>query len=68
MGSDPAKSAHPRRTDFPADQPGHRQHSARLPRRDLGTLFTREPSAEAKFAELTVRANTGLGAEKAVEH
>jgi cation/acetate symporter len=31
-----------------------------------GTLLTREPAAEAKFAELTVRANTGLGAEKAV--
>ncbi len=34
----------------------------------LGTLFTREPSAEALFTELTVRANTGLGAEKATEH
>jgi cation/acetate symporter len=30
----------------------------------VGTLFGREPEAEAKFAELTVRANTGLGAEK----
>ncbi|MGH8046071.1 MAG: solute symporter family protein [Chthoniobacterales bacterium] len=34
----------------------------------LGALFSREPSAEAKFAELEVRANTGLGAEKASEH
>ena len=34
----------------------------------LGTLFTREPSAEAKFTELLVRANTGLGAEKATVH
>ena len=34
----------------------------------LGTLMTREPSAEARFAELTVRANTGLGAEKAAAH
>ncbi|MDB6155843.1 MAG: sodium solute transporter superfamily [Chthoniobacteraceae bacterium] len=34
----------------------------------LGTLLTREPSAEALFTELTVRANTGLGAEKATEH
>ena len=33
----------------------------------LGTLATREPSAEAKFSELLVRANTGLGAEKATE-
>ena len=30
----------------------------------LGALTGREPEAEAKFAELTVRANTGLGAEK----
>ena len=31
----------------------------------LGALVRREPEAEAKFAELSVRANTGLGAEKA---
>jgi len=30
----------------------------------VGTLLGREPSAENRFAELTVRANTGLGAEK----
>lgn len=34
----------------------------------LGTLMTREPGAEAMFTELTVRANTGLGAEKASAH
>jgi cation/acetate symporter len=34
----------------------------------VGTLLTSEPEAEAKFTELTVRANTGLGAEKATEH
>lgn len=34
----------------------------------LGTLLTREPSAEARFSELTVRANTGLGSEKATAH
>ena len=28
--------------------------------------ISREPAAEARFAELSVRANTGLGAEKAV--
>jgi cation/acetate symporter len=33
----------------------------------LGTLLGREPEAEAKFTELLVRANTGLGAEKATE-
>jgi cation/acetate symporter len=35
----------------------------------LGTMCTpRDPEAEAKFAELTVRAHTGLGAEKATAH
>jgi cation/acetate symporter len=34
----------------------------------IATLCSREPGAEAKFAELTVRANTGLGAEKATAH
>lgn len=34
----------------------------------LGTFFSREPSAENLFAELKVRANTGLGAEKATTH
>lgn len=34
----------------------------------LGTLLGREPVDEAKFAELLVRANTGLGAEQATEH
>jgi cation/acetate symporter len=34
----------------------------------LGTLLTREPQAEHKFTELSVRANTGLGAERASSH
>jgi cation/acetate symporter len=34
----------------------------------VGSFLHREPAAEAKFAELLVRANTGLGAEKAAEH
>ena len=34
----------------------------------LGTLCSREPSAERQFTELSVRANTGLGAEKATAH
>jgi cation/acetate symporter len=34
----------------------------------LATLCTREPAAEARFTELAVRANTGLGAEKATAH
>lgn len=33
-----------------------------------GTMLGREPHAEDKFTELSVRANTGLGAEKAVSH
>jgi len=31
----------------------------------IATLLTKEPSAESMFDELTVRANTGLGAERA---
>jgi cation/acetate symporter len=35
----------------------------------LGTILTaRDPNAESKFAELSVRAQTGLGAEKASSH
>jgi cation/acetate symporter len=34
----------------------------------LGALIRREPAAEARFPELVVRANTGIGAEKATEH
>lgn len=34
----------------------------------IGTLCSREPSAEAMFTELEVRSNTGLGAEKATSH
>ncbi len=34
----------------------------------IGSLCGREPKAEAMFAELKVRANLGLGAEKATEH
>ncbi len=34
----------------------------------LGAWLGQEPINDAKFAELLVRANTGLGAEKAVEH
>ena len=33
----------------------------------LGSVFSNEPSAEEKYVELSVRANTGLGAERAVE-
>ena len=34
----------------------------------LGTVLSKEQPSEDKFVELTVRAQTGLGAEKAAEH
>jgi len=34
----------------------------------IGTRCSREPSAEAMFTEMEVRANTGLGSEKATAH
>ena len=34
----------------------------------LGSLFGREAEAERRFSELSVRANTGLGSEKATKH
>ena len=34
----------------------------------LGTVLSGDRSSEEKFAELQVRANTGIGAEKAVSH
>lgn len=34
----------------------------------IGTFLGREPKAEARFEELLVRANTGLGAERATPH
>ena len=34
----------------------------------VGTLLWKEPESENLFAELAVRSNTGLGAEKATEH
>ena len=34
----------------------------------LGTLMGNEPESAAKFAEMEVRANTGLGSEKATAH
>ncbi len=34
----------------------------------LGTVLSKEPVNEAKYAELEVRAFTGIGAEKAVKH
>ncbi|MCG3161272.1 MAG: Cation/acetate symporter ActP [Acidobacteria bacterium] len=53
---------------FPLENPG----IVSIPLGFLGaviaTLTGREPEAEEKFTELNVRANTGLGAEKASAH
>jgi len=53
---------------FPLENPGIVSIPLGFLAAVIGTLLSREPSAEARFAELQVRANTGLGAEKATEH
>jgi cation/acetate symporter len=54
---------------FPLENPGLLSIPLGFLAAWLGTILTaRDPDAEAKFAELTVRAHTGLGAEKAVSH
>jgi cation/acetate symporter len=53
---------------FPLENPGILSIPLGFLGAFLGTLMGREPSAEAKFTELNVRANTGLGAEKATTH
>jgi cation/acetate symporter len=50
---------------FPLENPGILSIPLGFLGAILGTLLGREPQAEAKFAEFLVRANTGLGAEKA---
>ena len=49
---------------FPLENPGILSIPLGFLGAYLGTLTGREPEAEAKFTELSVRANTGLGAEK----
>jgi cation/acetate symporter len=53
---------------FPLENPGILSIPLGFLGAFLGTLTGREPSAEEKFNELVVRANTGLGAEKATTH
>ena len=53
---------------FPLENPGIVSIPLGFVGAVLGTLLTREPSAEAQFTELSVRANTGLGAERAGSH
>jgi cation/acetate symporter len=50
---------------FPLENPGILSIPLGFLGAILGTFLGREPRAEARFAELSVRANTGLGAEKA---
>src|SRR5438309_10791067 len=49
---------------FPLENPGILSIPIGFLGAILGTFLRREPAAEARFAELSVRANTGLGAEK----
>jgi cation/acetate symporter len=49
---------------FPLENPGLLSIPLGFLGAAIGTLTGREPEAEAKFTELSVRANTGLGAEK----
>ncbi len=53
---------------FPLENPGILSIPLGFIGAYLGTLIAREPAAEAKYTELIVRANTGLGAEKATTH
>jgi cation/acetate symporter len=53
---------------FPLENPGILSIPLGFLGAILGTLLTREPSAESKFNELLVRSNTGLGAEQASAH
>jgi cation/acetate symporter len=53
---------------FPLENPGIVSIPAGFLGAVLGALTGREPQAEEKFTELNVRANTGLGAEKAGAH
>jgi cation/acetate symporter len=50
---------------FPLENPGIVSIPLGFIAAIVGTLCTREPEAEARYAELSVRANTGLGAETA---
>ena len=54
---------------FPLENPGLLSVPIGFAGAFFGTLLgRREPMAESKFTELEVRANTGLGSEKATAH
>jgi len=53
---------------FPLDNPGIVSVPLGFLGAWLGTLIGREPGAESKYAEMNVRAHTGLGSEQASPH
>lgn len=53
---------------FPLENPGILSIPLGFVGAIVGTLLRREPGAEEKFAELIVRANTGIGAEPSTDH
>jgi cation/acetate symporter len=74
MGIDPPELAAAKRhlvqmkPLFPLENPGILSIPIGFLAAILGSLLRPEPEAEAKFEELQVRAQTGLGAEKATAH
>ncbi len=67
MGVD-AKALIPGEPLFPLKNPGLVSIPLGFLGAIFGTLLSRERASAAKFTELEVRANTGLGAEKAADH
>jgi cation/acetate symporter len=66
MGPEPAKFIHAAKPLFPLQNPGILSVPLGFVGAWLGTMLgKKEPEAEAKFTELEVRANIGLGAEQA---
>jgi cation/acetate symporter len=53
---------------FPLENPGIVSIPLGFLAAVAGTLMSNDPSSQDKFVELSVRANTGLGAEKPVAH
>ena len=74
MGIDPPELAAAKRhliqmkPLFPLENPGLLSIPIGFLAAILGSMLRPEPEAEAKFEELQVRAQTGLGAEKATAH
>jgi cation/acetate symporter len=68
MGTDGSHLIHAKPL-FPLENPGIVSIPLGFLGAIAGTLLTRrDPAAEHRFTEMEVRANTGLGAEKASAH